>query len=607
MLTAKDLSGMLAKKALDVARYLLPSGHKEGNEWCAGDISGSAGKSLKVHLSGEKSGIWSDFATGEGGDLIDLWVLNRQITIIDALKECTRYLGITQATLSSCRPSNYAVPKQDNYEPLHYKKPVFEYLQNRGLSFDTIQAFKLQERESEIVFPYYVGETIVAAKYMRLERPNGKKQIFTEKDCEPCLFGWQTIPSSLRKVAITEGEIDAMSLFQYGHYALSVPFGGGSGKKQQWIENEYDRLSQFDEIFICMDMDKPGQEAAHAIIARLGTYRCRLVELPLKDANECLDNGLTKGDIDWFFKNAKSFDPKELKTYTNEMENINEWITPGDGIEIGYHAPWKKTHENILFRPNELSIWTGINGHGKSQFVGHILVDMIKQGAKVCLASLEMRPKIFLGRMTKQITAMCDPSYEYITSVEEWLAGKLWYVNVLGKIDIKRLIEVFTYAKSRYDVDVFLIDSLMMVKGVHTEDFKSQEVLIQDLCDFKNNHDCQVHLIVHPRKSADEQGVPGKMDVKGAGTITDAADNIFSLWRNKKKEHIKEQYLKGAILSQSESECLNMPDTIWHCDKQRNGDWEGKYGLWFDRKSLQYLEREGDKPKRYVQYAKTQD
>jgi twinkle protein len=30
-------------------------------------------ESLKVHLTGDKAGIWQDFATGEGGDLLDLW------------------------------------------------------------------------------------------------------------------------------------------------------------------------------------------------------------------------------------------------------------------------------------------------------------------------------------------------------------------------------------------------------------------------------------------------------------------------------------------------------------------------------------------------------
>jgi twinkle protein len=607
MLTAKEISILLAKKALDVAQYLLPNGKRMGNEWCAGNVSGSAGESLKVHLKGDKSGVWCDFATGEGGDLIDLWVLNRQITLIEALKECTRYLGITQATLSSCRPSNYVVPKQDNYEPLQYKKPVFEYLQNRGLSFDTIQAFKLQAREGDIVFPYYVGTEIVAAKYLKLERPDGRKKIHTEKGCEPCLFGWQTIPSSLRKVAICEGEIDAMSLYQYGIYALSVPFGGGSGKKQQWLEHEYDRLLQFDEIFICMDMDDEGQKAAAAILERLGVHRCRLVELPMKDANECLTNGLTASDMTWIFSQAKSFDPQELCNYSFAKEKIKDWINPRDGKVDAYHAPWKKTHESILFRPHELSIWTGINGHGKSQFVGHLLIDMINQGAKVCLASLEMRPEIFLGRMTKQCAAMTDPSNDYIDAIGEWFSGKLWYINVLGKIDIKRMMEVFLYAKRRYDIDVFVIDSFMMLKGVHADDFKIQDEVIQELCDFKNQNYCQVHLIVHPRKGADEHGSPGKMDVKGSGAITDAADNVFSLWRNKKKEELKEKSSRGDILSEKEQEFLNLPDALWRCDKQRNGFWEGKFGLWYDDKSFQYLEREKDKPKRYVQYAKNQD
>lgn len=607
MITAKEVSVLLAKKAEDVARYLLPNGKRSGNEWCAGDILGSAGESLKVHLTGEKSGIWCDFATGERGDLLNLWALNRQITTLEAIKECTLYLGITNKKLHAPRPSNFAVPKTAGLKKLVAKSPVFEYLQNRGISCKTLEDFKIQERNGDIVFPYYVEGKLVAAKSLKLERPEGKKQMYTEKDCEPCLFGWQALPNNAREITICEGEIDAMSLSEYGFAALSIPFGGGSGKKQQWIEHEFERLSMFDEIYICMDMDEEGQKAANAIIERLGIHRCKQLELPMKDPNECLTNGLSHTDMLWFYKNAKSIEPEELKNFMKATSKVKDWINPINDTVDGYLSPWKKTHNEVIFRPYELSVWTGINGHGKSQLLGHVLVDMVNQGAKICIASLEMRPEIFLGRMTKQCAAMSKPSNEYIDAISEWFTDKLWYINILGKIDIDNILEVFLYARKRYGIDVFLIDSFMMIHGVYEEDLKSQKEVIEKLCEFKNNNYCQIHLVAHPRKGADEDSWPGKMDVKGSGAITDAADNCFSVWRNKKKEGLKQKVVNGEFLDNKEMELLKKPDAIWRCDKQRNGDWEGINGLWYDRNSLQYLERESDKPKRYVQYAKIQD
>lgn len=54
-----------------------------------------------------------------------------------------------------------------------------------------------------------------------MERPGGKKKITTSSDTEPCLFGWQAIPDGIREVTITEGEIDAMTAWQYGRPALA--------------------------------------------------------------------------------------------------------------------------------------------------------------------------------------------------------------------------------------------------------------------------------------------------------------------------------------------------------------------------------------------------
>jgi len=65
----------VAKAALADAERLvpqwLPGGVKVGPEWKCGSLDGEAGSSMSVNLV---KGVWSDFATGEGGaDLIDLY------------------------------------------------------------------------------------------------------------------------------------------------------------------------------------------------------------------------------------------------------------------------------------------------------------------------------------------------------------------------------------------------------------------------------------------------------------------------------------------------------------------------------------------------------
>ncbi|MEA3390908.1 MAG: toprim domain-containing protein [Pseudomonadota bacterium] len=98
--TASDLSRQLARNAEAVCRHYLSAGRREGRYWIVGDALGSAGRSLYVRLKGSEhgkgaAGKWTDAATGEHGDLLDLIGLNcghRQLT--DTLDEARRFLSL---------------------------------------------------------------------------------------------------------------------------------------------------------------------------------------------------------------------------------------------------------------------------------------------------------------------------------------------------------------------------------------------------------------------------------------------------------------------------------------------------------------------------------
>lgn len=72
MLSASELADRLAHDAEAVCRYYLSAGHRAGNYWVVGDVANSKGRSLYVHLSGPRKGRWTDAATAQYGDLLDL-------------------------------------------------------------------------------------------------------------------------------------------------------------------------------------------------------------------------------------------------------------------------------------------------------------------------------------------------------------------------------------------------------------------------------------------------------------------------------------------------------------------------------------------------------
>ena len=69
---AADIASMLARQAPALVAELLPAGKREGAEYRVGSLAGEPGRSLAVHLFGSRAGIWSDFASGDAGDALDL-------------------------------------------------------------------------------------------------------------------------------------------------------------------------------------------------------------------------------------------------------------------------------------------------------------------------------------------------------------------------------------------------------------------------------------------------------------------------------------------------------------------------------------------------------
>jgi twinkle protein len=254
---AAELSARLASDASAIASYLLPQGKKSAGEWKAGSVSGEPGGSLSVRLTGAKAGIWKDFASQEGGDLIDLWAAVRNCSIGEAMAEAKGYLGIND-TMPERPVKHFAVPaKPKTAIPVSV---VRSWLMDRGLTEETIEAFKVREVQRNgstwALFPYLRDGVYINGKY---RNPTDKKGMGQEKDAEPCLFGWHLITPKARTIVITEGEIDAMTLHQAGVPALSVNAGSGN---HQWIENDWDRLQRFGEIVICFDHDEAGEKGA---------------------------------------------------------------------------------------------------------------------------------------------------------------------------------------------------------------------------------------------------------------------------------------------------------------------------------------------------------
>lgn len=204
-MNAKELSNRMAGEAATIAEYLLPKGKKASGEWKAGSVSGEAGQSLSVRLTGAKAGTWKDFAAGHGGDLLDLWMAVRSCSLADAMTEAKSYLGIRD-TMPQKPAKVYPRPAKPTKTAIPVGA-VREWLNGRGIDDMTIEAFKVREVQRNgktwALFPYLRDGEYINAKY---RDPSDKKAMGQEKDAEPCLFGWHLIQPQERRIVIAEGE-----------------------------------------------------------------------------------------------------------------------------------------------------------------------------------------------------------------------------------------------------------------------------------------------------------------------------------------------------------------------------------------------------------------
>jgi hypothetical protein len=105
---ASDLAHRLARDAETVCRHYLPNGRREGRYWLVGDARNTPGRSMYVRLKESPkgpAGKWTDAATGEHGDLLD--VIRESCGLIDfhdVADEARRFLSLPHPEPSSDRP-----------------------------------------------------------------------------------------------------------------------------------------------------------------------------------------------------------------------------------------------------------------------------------------------------------------------------------------------------------------------------------------------------------------------------------------------------------------------------------------------------------------------
>ncbi len=155
---AAALARRLARNAEAVCRHYLSNGRREGRWWTVGDVANTPGRSLFVRLHGPEAGRgaagkWTDAATGEHGDLLDLIARARGLdSLRDVLDEARRFLSLPAPQRPEPRAPVAAGSPDAARRLFHAGQPIKgtlaeTYLRARGITYlDDLPALRFHPR-----------------------------------------------------------------------------------------------------------------------------------------------------------------------------------------------------------------------------------------------------------------------------------------------------------------------------------------------------------------------------------------------------------------------------------------------------------------------------
>ena len=295
-------------------------------------------------------------------------------------------------------------------------------------------------------------------------------------------------------------------------------------------------------------------------------------------------NKLQNIDLTGYMEEQFEVSVRPATSYRDAL--IRRVVNRGEGDPNATVLPFNHLRGKFEFRQNEVTVWSGWKGHGKSVCISQALMAAIQRGKRVFVISPEFQPDAVLERMLFQHAKTTEPSVQHINEYMEFVTERMWLYDVQSSLKPKQVVALCRYAADKLQADHILIDSLMKC-GIAPDDYGAQKNFVDQVQVVAHNNPTHIHLVAHAKKAGkgDSGGPSGLHDVKGASEIADMAENVITVWRNKDKE-------KDASKKQDE------PDAILTVEAQRNADgWIGSVNLLFDRESMLFYEP-GNAPER---------
>lgn len=411
----EEIRAALLANLESVLFSLFPAGKKRRGKFTIGDILGSPGDSLEIMLTGEKAGLWTDRATGDGGDEFDLIALNHSF---DARTDFSRALTITRDLLGRAptRPVRKA-RKQAPVDDLGPATAKWDYHDVNGKLIAVVYRYDPPGRRKEF-------------------RPwDARRKKMAPPEPRP-LYNQPGITTA-DSIVLVEGEKCAQALAAVGICATTAMHGANAPvDKTDWSP------LAGKVVLIWPDKDKPGwayAEAASQAILAAGATSCHIL-FPPEDKPEGWDaaDALAEAfEVSAFLatgpclcvQSIEEVEPSGLDPHPADEQTV--WGTE-DALALSFTRRYQRDWRYIAAWGKWL-MWDGQRWRAEETLEATHLIRQVCRHASVQADNPKVAAKLAGASTVGGVERLAKSDRKHAATTDEWDAD-LWLLNTPGGV-----------------------------------------------------------------------------------------------------------------------------------------------------------------------------
>lgn len=460
--------------------------------------------------------------------------------------------------------------KVNNSAILNYNNPfIKQYQNNLKLTDNVIEKFKQKKISNNIlsqldigqnkiyfpayeaevmsiIFPYFMDKKLVNLVYFHNESRHS--EFGGMKIC----YGYDDIDEE--ETYVVADEFEKMTFMQAGINNCIALFGEKQeieniNKNLDFLINIENKLNKVKKFIIALPNTDYGKALNGELVRRLGKAKCWAVFPPEENYNWSM---VFTEYSDEVFKNllseAKPIPVRGIFDIGDVDDAFEDLYL--NGLRKGAKTGYEELDPFYTVIPGQWTLVTGIPGHGKSNLLDSLLVNLAtNEDWCFGIFSPENQPiqRHFANIMEKKLFKSFSAGYGPRITEEEKNLNKAWISKHFSVIlpdeddnwSIDGILELAKVLVYRKGIKGLVIDPWNEIDHSRKSNKSETEYISECLTKvrhFARNYDVHVWVVAHPTKmSKDQHGrylVPTPYDVSGSSHFRNKADNALSVWRN---------------------------------------------------------------------------